>query len=68
MTTHPPETACPIDEAFDPLSPEFLADPYPVMAALPPAAERTVFFASPIGYYVVTRQADIEQVFREPSI
>jgi cytochrome P450 len=65
MTTHAPEAACPIDETFDPLSPEFLADPYAVFAALPPAEERPVFFAPSIGYYVVMRHADIEQVFRE---
>ena len=27
-------TGCPVDESFDPLSAEFLADPYAVMAAL----------------------------------
>jgi hypothetical protein len=25
---------CPVDESFDPLSPEFLADPYSVVATL----------------------------------
>jgi cytochrome P450 len=68
MRTPAPGSACPIDEAFDPLSPEFLADPYAVMAALPPAAERPVFFATSIGYYVVTRHAEIEHVFRQPGI
>ena len=57
---------CPVDESFDPLSPEFLADPYAVMAALP-REEQTVFFAPSIGYYVLTRYADIEQVFRDPA-
>ena len=37
---------CPVDESFDPLSPEFLADPFAVMAQ----AEAPIFFAPSIGY------------------
>ena len=33
---------CPVDESFDPLSRDYLADPYSVMAALP-LAERRCF-------------------------
>ncbi len=44
---------CPVDQSFDPLSPEFLADPYAVMANLP-HGRAPVFFAPSIGYYVVT--------------
>jgi cytochrome P450 len=54
---------CPVDESFDPLSPEFLADPFAVMAEGKPP----VFFAPSIGYYVVTRYQDIEEVFRDPT-
>jgi len=54
---------CPVDESFDPLSPEFLADPFAVMAR----AQAPVFFAPSIGYYVVTRYQDIEQVFKDPG-
>jgi hypothetical protein len=57
---------CPVGESFDPLSPEFLADPYAVMAKRP-HMETPVFFAPSIGYYVVTRHADIEAVFRDPA-
>jgi cytochrome P450 len=63
MTTTVPAPGCPVDESFDPLSPEFLADPFAVMAK----AEAPVFFAPSIGYYVVTRHADIEEVFRDPA-
>jgi len=56
-------TTCPVDESFDPLSPGFLADPFAVMAK----AEAPVFFAPSIGYYVVTRYTDIEEVFRDPA-
>ena len=63
MTTSP---GCPVDESFDPLSPEFLADPFAVMAALN-LDGAPVFFAPSIGYYVVSRYADIEEVFRDPA-
>src|SRR6201996_9751239 len=56
---------CPVSESFDPLAPDFLADPYPVLAALP-RAEQPVFFAPSIGYYVLTRYTDIEAVFADP--
>jgi cytochrome P450 len=59
-------TGCPVHEEFDPLSPEFLADPYAVLAGLP-LAETPVFYAPSIGYYVITRYTDIEQVFRDPG-
>jgi hypothetical protein len=65
MTTPARGPGCPVDESFDPLSPEFLADPFAVLGKLPPGHERPVFFAPSIGYYVVTRHAEIEQVFRD---
>jgi cytochrome P450 len=54
---------CPVDESFDPLSPEFLADPFAVMAQV----QAPVFFAPSIGYYVLTRYEDIEEVFKDPA-
>ena len=66
MTTTGAGPGCSVDESFDPLSPDFLTDPYAVMAALP-AEEQPIFFAPSIGYYVLTRYADIEQVFRDPA-
>ena len=62
MTTTP-APGCPVDESFDPLSPEFLADPFAVMAKV----ETPVFFAPSIGYYVVTRYTDLEEVFKHPA-
>jgi cytochrome P450 len=58
--------ACPVHPGFDPLSDEFLADPYAVMASLA-LAETPVFYAPSIDYYVVTRYADIEAVFLDPE-
>jgi cytochrome P450 len=66
MTTTAAVSGCPVDESFDPLSPEFLADPYAVMAARP-AQGAPIFFAPSIGYYVITRYADIEEVFKDPA-
>lgn len=66
MTTEAVARGCPVHEPFDPLSPEFLADPYAVLAALP-LHETPVFYAPSIGYYVVTRHADVERVFRDPA-
>jgi cytochrome P450 len=54
---------CPVDDSFDPLSPEFLADPFAVMAK----TEARIFFAPSIGYYVLTRYEDIEEVFKDPA-
>jgi cytochrome P450 len=56
---------CPAHEGFDPLAPAYLADPYAVMSTLP-LGETPVFYAPVIDYYVVTRHADVEQVFRDP--
>jgi cytochrome P450 len=58
--------ACPVQADFDPLSEEFLADPYAVMAALP-LEETPVFFAPSIDGYVVTRYADVDAVFHDPA-
>ena len=57
---------CPVDESFDPLSPEFLADPYTILAKLP-SGSKPVFFAPSIGYYVVTSYDAVDQVFRDPA-
>ena len=57
-------TECPVEPGFDPLSPEFLADPFAVMASLP-LAERPVFYAPKIGYYVIARYRDIEAIFSD---
>lgn len=62
--TVPP--GCPVHEGFDPLSADYLADPYAILAALP-LGQTPVFYAPSIDYYVVTRYADIEQVFRDPQ-
>jgi cytochrome P450 len=66
MTTTATVPGGPVDESFDPLSPEFLADPYATLARRPGQGS-PVFFAPSIGYYVVTSYAAIDTVFRDPS-
>jgi cytochrome P450 len=55
---------CPVEPSFDPLSAEFLADPFAVMTSLG-LAERSVFYAPKIDYYVITRYRDIEWIFSD---
>ena len=58
-------SACPVHADFDPLSPQFLADPFAILTSLPP--ETPLFYAPSIDYYVVTRYADIKAVFLDPQ-
>ncbi|MGH3171668.1 MAG: cytochrome P450 [Trebonia sp.] len=57
---------CPVDEGFDPLSPDYLTDPFAILANID-VEERPIFYAPSIDYYVLTRYADIEQVFRDSA-
>jgi cytochrome P450 len=47
-------------EGFDPLSQEFMADPYPMLARA--RHEQPVFFYAPLALWVVTRYDDIVRV------
>ena len=66
ITTVGAAPGCPVDEAFDPLAPEFLADPYTIMVGLP-SGRKPVFYAPSIGYYVVTSYDAIQRVFGDPK-
>jgi cytochrome P450 len=66
MTQTPAVAGCPVNRTFDPLTPDFLADPYAAMASLPREGQ-PVFFAPSIGYYVLSRYGDIEEVFADPA-
>jgi cytochrome P450 len=66
MTQAGAAPGCPVDESFDPLAPEFLADPYAILAKLP-SGSKLVFFAPSIGYYVVTSYDAVAQVFGDPA-
>jgi len=66
MTQAGAAPGCPVDQSFDPLTAEFLADPYAILAKLP-SGSKPVFFAPSIGYYVITRYDAVDQVFRDPA-
>ena len=51
---------------FDPLSAEYLADPYPFLAAAASAAP--AFFCEAIDHWIVTRYHDIRHILRTPAI
>ncbi|MFB4320139.1 cytochrome P450 [Actinomadura sp. 21ATH] len=51
------------DLGYDPWSADFVADPYPALAAL--RAERPVFFHEPTGQWVVSRYADVNALLRD---
>ena len=58
-------SGCPIDAGFDPLSADYLRDPYPILRAV---RERTpVCYAPSIDMWVVTRHADVRSVFVDPE-
>jgi len=51
---------------FDPLSAEFLADPYPFLTAA--AAAAPAFFSETIDHWIVTRYNDIRHILRTPAL
>src|SRR5262249_35060775 len=53
-------------ERFDPFPDPYLADPSPFFAAA--RAATPVFHSPDLGYWVVTRYVDIEQIFRTPKL
>ncbi|MFN3258674.1 MAG: cytochrome P450 [Ilumatobacter sp.] len=59
-------TGCPVEHTWSPLSSDYLADPYPIAARL--RDEHPVFYSEQLGYVVVTRMDDVEQVFMNPDV
>ena len=56
-----PPTGCPVDHRWNPLSPEYLRDPYGISARL--RVDSPTFYAAQLGYVVINSMADIEAVF-----
>jgi cytochrome P450 len=56
--------AAPVTQ-LDPFAPEYLHDPYPVVAAL--REDAPVAYAPEIDMWVVSRYADVDAVFRDPA-
>jgi cytochrome P450 len=58
-------TTCPIASDLEPLDPAFLSVPFPYLAEQ--RARTPVFYVPEIDLYFVTRYADVEQIFLDPS-
>jgi len=57
---------CPFHAGWSPLDDDYLADPYPIAAAL--RDEHPIFYAPELGHVVVTTMADIDTVFMNPDV
>ncbi|HET6885833.1 MAG TPA: cytochrome P450, partial [Rubrobacteraceae bacterium] len=55
----------PVDPHFDPLDPDYLADPYPFYARF--RREAPVFYAPRIDFWVVSRYEDILEIVKDPE-
>jgi cytochrome P450 len=54
---------CPVNHQWNPLSAEYLDDPYRIAAQL--SAETPIFYSEQLGYVVVSRMADIDAIFTD---
>ena len=59
------EPGQPVDPDFDPLAPDYLADPYPYYARF--RREAPVFYAPGIDFWVVSRYEDIVGIVKDPE-
>ena len=55
----------PVNEDFDPLDPDYLADPYPYFAKF--RSETPDFYAPKIDFWVVSRYEDIQKIVKDPE-
>jgi hypothetical protein len=55
----------PVNQDFDPLDPEYLADPYPYFAEF--RRETPIFYAPKIDFWVVSRYEDILNIVKDPE-
>ncbi len=59
------DTGHPVDPDFDPLDPDYLADPYPYYARF--RREAPVFYAPKVDFWVVSRYEDILRIVKDPE-
>ena len=62
----PAPAGCPVDHAFSPFAPEYVANPYAELAKRREASP--IFYSEELGYLVVTRMKDVAAVFTNPDI
>ena len=58
-------TDYPVDETFDPLDPDYLADPYPYYSRF--RKEAPIFYAPKIDFWVISRHEDIQRIVKDPE-
>ncbi len=64
--TAPAPKGCPVDHEFSPFAEDYLQDPYAELEKL--RGDAPVFYSEELGYLVLTRMADVVDVFRKPDI
>ena len=57
---------CPVDHHFSPLNDDFVLDPYPISSRM--REETPIAYAEEMGFVVVSRMADITEVFLNPEV
>ena len=63
QTVNPRSAEYPVDPDFDPLSPGYLADPYPYYARF--RKEAPIFYAPRIDFWVVSRYEDVARIVKD---
>jgi hypothetical protein len=61
----PAPRGCPVDRVFSTFSETYVANPYEVLEKL--RGKSAVFYAEKLGYLVLTRMAEVAEVFRKPD-
>ncbi len=62
----PAPEGCPVDHDFSPYDEDYFADPYAVLDVK--RERQPLFYSQKLGYLVVTRMADVEEIFMNPEI
>lgn len=65
QSIEPRNTDYPVNPDFDPLEPDYLADPYPHFARF--RRESPVFYAPKVDFWVVSRYEDIQRIVKDPE-
>lgn len=56
----------PVDPGFDPLAPDYLADPYPYYVRF--RREAPIYYAPRVDFWVVSRYEDIKRIVGDPEV
>lgn len=62
----PAPEGCPVDHEFSPYAERYIANPYAWLAKK--REEEPVFYSAELGYVVVTRMEDVNEVFMNPDV